>query len=60
MKGGETRVGVDKATRRVVWILVSTMAVSFILGISYFLSEEHRAWKLEETMAKYQARRKTP
>ncbi len=50
----------DKATRRVVWVLVSMMAVSFVFGISYFLPEEHRAWKLEEMMVKYQARQKTP
>ncbi len=56
---GQT-VPADKATRRVVWALVSMMAASFVFGISYFLPEEHRAWKLEETMAKYQARRKAP
>ncbi len=60
MTGGETKVTTDKATRRVVWILASMMAVSFIFGISYFLPEEHRAWKLEEMMVKYQARQKTP
>ncbi len=60
MKDGGQTVSADKATRQVVWVLVSMMAVSFVFGISYFLPEEHRAWKLEETMAKYQARRKTP
>ncbi len=58
MKGGETKVVMDKATRRLVWMLVATMTLSFVLGISYFLPEEHRTAKLEETMAKYQARGK--
>ncbi len=54
--GGETKVATDKATRRLVWTLVATMTLSFVLGISYFLPEEHRKAKLEETMAKYQAK----
>ncbi len=49
-----------KGTRRVVWILVATMTLSFAFGIGYFLSDEYRAAKLDEAMAKYQARRKTP
>ncbi len=60
MKDGEQSVSADKVTRRVVWVLVSMMTASFVFGISYFLPEEHRAWKLDETMAKYQARRKAP
>ncbi len=59
-KGGVQKVETDKGTRRVVWLLVTTMALSFAFGVGYFLSDEYRAAKLDETMAKYQARRKTP
>ncbi len=60
MKGGETKVAMDKPTRRLVWMLVVMMTLSFIFGIFYFLPEEHRTAKLEETMAKYQAKVKKP
>ena len=45
------------SSRRLVWILVGVMALSFTFGIAMFLPAEHRAYKLVETLAKYQARR---
>ncbi|MCP5092105.1 MAG: hypothetical protein GY949_14395 [Gammaproteobacteria bacterium] len=60
MQCGRHKAETDKATRRVVWMLAGTMVLSFILGIVAFLPEEHRAAKLEETMAKYQAKGNRP
>ncbi len=52
--------GVALANRRMAWILAGIMAFSFAFGIAMFLPAEHRAEKLENTMAKYQARRREP
>jgi len=48
---------VDRAARRVVWLMVTIMLASFSFGIAIFVPAEHRAEKLEETMQRYQARR---
>jgi len=37
--------------------MVVAMLISFSFGVAMFLPEDHRAQKLEETMAKYQARK---
>ena len=47
----------DTSSRRLIWFLVGIMLLSFTFGIAMFLPAEHRAYKLVETMAKYQARR---
>ena len=44
-------------SRRLVWVLVGVILLSFTFGIAMYLPAEHRAYKLMETMAKYQARR---
>ncbi len=51
--------GNDRTVRRLVWVMVIGMLLSFTFGVAMFLPEEHRAQKLEETMAKYQARKRT-
>lgn len=48
----------DSSTRRVLWILIGAMLLSFVFGIAMFVPEENRAYTLEQTMAKYQARRR--
>ncbi len=48
----------EAGRRRLVWVLAVVMVLSFAFGIGMFLPAEHRADKLEETMAKYQARRR--
>ncbi|MDP6377409.1 MAG: hypothetical protein QF921_03455 [Pseudomonadales bacterium] len=55
-----TPSSVDQTTRRVVWWMAVTMLLSFSFGVAMFIPEEHRVQKLEETMAKYQARRSGP
>jgi hypothetical protein len=37
--------------------MVILMVASFAFGVAMFIPAEHRAEKLEETMARYQARR---
>jgi len=46
----------DPLTRRVVWVMIGIMMLSFLFGIGMFLPAEHRAEKLKETMHRYQAR----
>lgn len=46
----------DRATRRLIWLLAAVMLSSFAFGIAMFIPAEHRAEKLEETMQRYQAR----
>jgi len=46
----------DPTTRRVVWLLVAAMSLSFLFGIAMFIPAEHRADKLDDMMTRYQAR----
>jgi hypothetical protein len=46
----------DPTIRRVVWIMVGTMVLSFAFGIAMFVPAEHRAEILAENLARYQAR----
>ncbi|MDH5737272.1 MAG: hypothetical protein OEZ23_03130 [Gammaproteobacteria bacterium] len=46
----------DPSTRRMVWLMVAVMSLSFVFGIAMFIPAEHRADKLDEMMARYQAR----
>lgn len=46
----------DPVTKRVVWLLAAIIAFSFTFGIAMYLPEENRADKLDEMMARYQAR----
>ncbi len=50
-------VQLDRATRKVVWVMVCIMALSFLFGIGMFVPSEHRADKLDEMMRRYQARK---
>ena len=47
----------DAGANRLVWVMVVAMLISFSFGVAMFLPEDHRAQKLEETMAKYLARK---
>tara|TARA_B100000959_G_scaffold257609_1_gene291848 strand:- start:19 stop:210 length:192 start_codon:yes stop_codon:yes gene_type:complete len=48
----------DRATQHVVWWLVGTILLSFTFGVAMFIPEDHRSAKLQETTAKYEARRR--
>lgn len=45
----------DRATRLVVWLLVSLMVISFVFGVLMYLPAEHRAQKLQQMEQKYQS-----
>ena len=45
----------DRATRLVVWLLVSLMVISFAFGVLMYLPAEHRAQKLQQMEQKYQS-----
>ena len=47
----------DPGTRKVVWVMASVMALSFVFGVGMFLPAEHRTDKLDEMMGRYQARK---
>jgi len=47
----------DPGTRKVVWVMASVMALSFVFGVGMFLPAEHRADKLSEMSYRYQERR---
>jgi len=44
------------SSNRIALLLGGIIALSFVFGILMFLSPEDRAWKIEETYKKYQAR----
>ena len=46
-----------RRTRKVVWMMVGIMTLSFLFGVGMFVPAEHRADKLDEMMRRYQARR---
>ncbi|MBQ74135.1 MAG: hypothetical protein CMQ20_03805 [Gammaproteobacteria bacterium] len=47
----------DKASRRLVWVLTGVMLFSFSFGILMFIPAENRAYKIDEMTMKYQAKR---
>ncbi len=49
-----------RRSRGLVLVLVGVIVLSFTFGVAMFLPEENRAYKLQETLAKYQARRRGP
>ena len=46
----------NMSSNRIALLLGGIIALSFVFGILMFLSPEDRAWKIEETYKKYQAR----
>ena len=47
----------DTSNRKLVWMMVGVMSLSFVFGIGMFVPAEHREAKLNEMMISYQARK---
>ncbi|MDP7618599.1 MAG: hypothetical protein QF661_13650 [Arenicellales bacterium] len=43
-----------QSNRRIVWLLVGLMLLSFVFGIAMFLPAEHRAQKIQQMEQRYQ------
>ncbi len=53
----EQHTSIDPGTKKTVWVMASIMALSFLFGVGMFVPAEHRADKLDEMLARYQARK---